>query len=542
MSPSTLNPVEPPWYGPVCPVVWEGRHREVPPYPDMDAHPVQAALLEIVDRRLDGGMLLACQCEVRLRLVFAAARGQAALGGHGVEFQRVAEGGLVLRAKKAAVEAAGEEVREAFPRGFDDGNRSVRVAPRPQDPVLEDELAHWSSTIATGTPSSTGRPAFPLLIHRACSPKTEKTLLFLGDLLALQDPPVRLVDLALRMRDVPVEFLEFLRPGAPLQQAGPGGLRVREQFLALGQELVDVLPPGLRAPGVRHPLIQPPEGHRMMPGLTPTREVPFVRQLGRDPHHHPGCVPEQVAVRGIMDIRLDNKAVAPARQRLVGVMAAKAVAVPHHQFVYVSQRVLVEQRDIPHHLVIEIRHRVELAVPEQLAQHQVRVDVFMKPVEVQPGPCVSTASTRTVHSSIPGRPTFRSRSSPNRSSRSLKIASRSASFKYSAGQAGSPGCRPATSRQSGLPRSLSDRASAQNAPTSGSQTPTKRSRNPQRATPDHRPAAHRAPLPGIRSNSLYIIRIMADGATPETPRSLPEQPDTEPSRQVPDRSQRVLVQ
>ncbi len=34
MSPPKLNPVEPPWYGPVCPVVWEGRHREVPPYPD----------------------------------------------------------------------------------------------------------------------------------------------------------------------------------------------------------------------------------------------------------------------------------------------------------------------------------------------------------------------------------------------------------------------------------------------------------------------------------------------------------------------------
>ena len=25
-----LNPNEPPWYGPVCPVVWEGWHREVP--------------------------------------------------------------------------------------------------------------------------------------------------------------------------------------------------------------------------------------------------------------------------------------------------------------------------------------------------------------------------------------------------------------------------------------------------------------------------------------------------------------------------------
>ena len=30
-----LNPIEPPWYGPVCPVVWEGRSREAPPYPDL---------------------------------------------------------------------------------------------------------------------------------------------------------------------------------------------------------------------------------------------------------------------------------------------------------------------------------------------------------------------------------------------------------------------------------------------------------------------------------------------------------------------------
>ena len=30
-----LNPIEPPWYGPVCPVVGEGRRREAPPYPDL---------------------------------------------------------------------------------------------------------------------------------------------------------------------------------------------------------------------------------------------------------------------------------------------------------------------------------------------------------------------------------------------------------------------------------------------------------------------------------------------------------------------------
>src|ERR1700730_11568254 len=36
MSPPKLNPVEPPRYGPVCPLVWEGWHREVSPYPDQD--------------------------------------------------------------------------------------------------------------------------------------------------------------------------------------------------------------------------------------------------------------------------------------------------------------------------------------------------------------------------------------------------------------------------------------------------------------------------------------------------------------------------
>src|SRR5215469_6300646 len=34
MSLPRLNPIEPPWYGPVCPVVWEGWRREASPYPD----------------------------------------------------------------------------------------------------------------------------------------------------------------------------------------------------------------------------------------------------------------------------------------------------------------------------------------------------------------------------------------------------------------------------------------------------------------------------------------------------------------------------
>ena len=83
---------------------------------------------------------------------------------------------------------------------------------------------------------------------------------------------------------------------------------------------------------------------------------------------------------GIFTAKLSHR---PASvPRLVGVMAAKAVAMTHHQFVDVSQHVFVQLRDNPHHLVIGIHHRFQLAVPEQLAQHQVRVGVFMKPIEV----------------------------------------------------------------------------------------------------------------------------------------------------------------
>jgi hypothetical protein len=49
MSLPKLNPVEPPWYGPVCPVVGEGWHREVSPYPDqLSAFPLAQATIAAV--------------------------------------------------------------------------------------------------------------------------------------------------------------------------------------------------------------------------------------------------------------------------------------------------------------------------------------------------------------------------------------------------------------------------------------------------------------------------------------------------------------
>ena len=233
-----------------------------------------------------------------------------------------------------------------------------------------------------------------------------------------------------------------------------------------------------------------------------------------------------------MDIRLDDKAVAPARQPLADVVVAKAVAVPHHQLVDVSQRVLVQQRDIPNHLVIGIRHRFQLAVPEQLAQHHVRVGVFPKPGRSRSQVLASAPRAREP-STVPspdGRPSDRNlpRTGPAEARKSPPAAPHSNTGP--AGQAGSPGLSsrdftsiwipPISARPSIGPKRPSFRHR---------KLPTRRSRNPQRATPDHCPEAHRAPLPRIRSNSLYSIMLKAACATPKTPRSTPEQPDSGPS-------------
>ena len=56
MSLSKLNPIEPPWYGPVCPVVWEGRSREASPYPDQVADLSNAAPSPMLDILLRTGV------------------------------------------------------------------------------------------------------------------------------------------------------------------------------------------------------------------------------------------------------------------------------------------------------------------------------------------------------------------------------------------------------------------------------------------------------------------------------------------------------
>ena len=61
----TLNPIEPPWYGPVCPVVWEGWRREASPYPDLrrilpvPSRPPEGLLTELTTDSLVGGLTVA---------------------------------------------------------------------------------------------------------------------------------------------------------------------------------------------------------------------------------------------------------------------------------------------------------------------------------------------------------------------------------------------------------------------------------------------------------------------------------------------------
>jgi hypothetical protein len=49
----TLNPIEPPWCGPVCPVVWEGRCREASSYPDQENAPEREEVKRALVARLD---------------------------------------------------------------------------------------------------------------------------------------------------------------------------------------------------------------------------------------------------------------------------------------------------------------------------------------------------------------------------------------------------------------------------------------------------------------------------------------------------------
>ena len=58
----TAQLAEPPWYGPVCPVVWEGWHREVSPYPD------QSALAYVSRREGRFNRALNLASKIRMRL------------------------------------------------------------------------------------------------------------------------------------------------------------------------------------------------------------------------------------------------------------------------------------------------------------------------------------------------------------------------------------------------------------------------------------------------------------------------------------------
>ena len=87
-------------------------------------------------------------------------------------------------------------VPEALPCGLDDGNGGIGVAPLPQDPVLEEVVLDDRD----GDAQLHGDARLPLADPQRMFLEDRKDLLLLRDLLPLQDPPVRLVDLALRMR------------------------------------------------------------------------------------------------------------------------------------------------------------------------------------------------------------------------------------------------------------------------------------------------------------------------------------------------------
>ncbi len=135
-------------------------------------HPVEATVLQVADGRPARGVGAprpAFPDAVRLR--------QPAPAGHrvgsGIPAGPNRSGGTV----RTPVEAHHLQVGEPGPRLPAHGDRHVHVAPLPHDGTVREESVTVPGT-RTGTPGSSGTPAFPFDIQRVCGPEVAFPELF----------------------------------------------------------------------------------------------------------------------------------------------------------------------------------------------------------------------------------------------------------------------------------------------------------------------------------------------------------------------------
>ena len=116
------------------------RHRAGKSPAAMVAHPVQPAVFQMIDRRLNARVPLTGVLEPRLRLMRQNPGAQATLARQCTFIQQLTQISLIGRRVKAAVETAVMQVRESLPGFGYHRHRMVGIASAPHDAMLQDKL------------------------------------------------------------------------------------------------------------------------------------------------------------------------------------------------------------------------------------------------------------------------------------------------------------------------------------------------------------------------------------------------------------------
>ncbi len=263
-----------------------GRHRPGKAAAAPVAHPCQAAMLQMADRRLHARMALAAGPEPVLTLMRRSRPAQAALARQRALLKHRAEQVLIGRRVEALVETARDPRRKSRLRPGDHRHRAVGAAAGPQNLMMQDELmlildnAHRHAQLLRHTRLALGHPPGVRL-------KDREHFFRMRDILAPERPPPDRVDLNPRLLGkIPCRLsLGQLR----LAQVQAGAHPVRR----------------LSHPAVRLPDIS---GHMAM--LAPRRQPQIIAPRSHGAHR----VPQQILGRREVDARLGHKAVsAPAQ-------------------------------------------------------------------------------------------------------------------------------------------------------------------------------------------------------------------------------------
>ncbi len=344
------------------------------------AHPIQAAVLEVVDRRFHRRMPAAHLRKLRCRLALPVGPAQTALLRQCGAVQQRVQPAPVVRAVEAPVEARRPQLREVPLCGLDHRHRVVHVGALPHhlvvqhEPELILENAYRNAQLDRRAGLAFGNPAGMRLEER-------EHLLPVRNPLALEQAALHQVQVLLRL------LQEVPDPGRQARVrvlAGQPGQRLPGAVRELpAQRQVRPDPFRRRPPPVAHGVEQVPHATRVVGGLPPARQAMRLRHPGRLPDQAPHRVPQQTDVRRVVHVGFHHERVHAPLQRRTRLLSGHPVAALRHQTTDLAQQLRTQQLHVVHHgLEVVLLLARNARMPQEPAQRPVLVHQLVNPVVV----------------------------------------------------------------------------------------------------------------------------------------------------------------